>query len=157
MKQLQIGIALANLPNRDIAKEIDRYFAENTNGQIRSVFVPGEGGLRGAAFDYWGILSKAADIIEVGLAVYGAYKIVEINLRGHSNHNSDIYIVAPFPDHKMDLWVGRSGLSREEFLRDFQAKLLPLLSDTKQGTILKSKAPQRRRGPAPRKKRRRLP
>ncbi|MBI5881479.1 MAG: hypothetical protein HZB91_00010 [Elusimicrobia bacterium] len=152
MTEIRIGIALANPSGQKMAAEVDQHFKNSTHGQIRPVFDGPSDGIRGAAFDYWGILSKTADLIEVGLALYGAYKIIAQQKADSGASRTDIYVVAPFPDHKTEIWVGKTGMSQEEFLREFQVRIQPLLDGPKP-LSKRSQRPSKKRTSVPRKRR----
>lgn len=124
--EIRIGIAVANLHDADLRNEIANYIEAQAPDTIRSTIVPGRSGVRGAAFDYWGTLSKISDIAQVGGLLWTIYVKFIAPAKARAP-NAGVYIVTPFPNHKAEYWLGKTHLNQAEFLREFEKGLAPLL------------------------------
>ncbi|MDX2152088.1 MAG: hypothetical protein SFV54_15225 [Bryobacteraceae bacterium] len=145
--ELHVGIALANLHDQSVAKEVDRELIETGGGRIQSVFGESGGGIRAAAFDYWGYIGNAADLITVGTALYGAYKLIEQGLDSLASKRADIYVFVP--EQHLQIEISRMSKERDEFLKELETRLQPLL---RHRAPRPAKKARRQRG-APRKPR----
>lgn len=145
-KPITLGIALANLPERGIATDVQEYLDTKGAASIKPVALPGRGGITAAAFDYWGVLSKASDILQVGGALWFIYERF-IAPKKPAASDAGVYIVVPSNVRGTEFWLGKTHKSRAEFLRDFEAAMLPLLQG-KQPSRMKGRTKKsRKRGP----------
>jgi hypothetical protein len=124
MREIAVGVALANLRKRIDPEEILSFIESNgTDIEIYERAPPPPGTILGAAIDYTLVLTAVGSAASLGALFWLAYDHFIASKKSDSDNAGIVLIIRKDNGTSDQFWIGNTHKNREAFIEDFTHKI----------------------------------